>query len=269
MSANRACHRRRVLEAVLSANMLLLAVGVLGEPADLRTGPPFAGGLDAGTLVLAVGKCCFNIQADPPDLGCVDDVTEQECFSQPGEIAFFPGQVCSGDICTDCPRCLEDEQCGDSDACTDDVCDLEVLCTCVNTPNFDVETECCEPSTGANEPLGDGNPCTLDICDPATGEVTHPPAQPGAECDDGDECTRDDECDGASNCVSSPISGSPCTANHQCAPGVCANGVCKCIPGVDIPTVSEWGLITLGLGLAVLGTVCCRRRTRGALSSRI
>jgi len=196
---------------------------------------------------------------------------EMECDTAAGETCvvqgvnlFSPGSVCTGDPCADCGTCASDLDCDDGNACTEDICDVEITCTCSHTPGYDTDTECCDPDTGEIEPLDDSDPCTLlGICDPTTGEVTRPPAPAGSACEDGDECTTDDQCDGAGACVGDPIAGRPCTADAQCAPGGCVDGVCEC-PWIHVavPAISVWGVVVIALLVAVFAKVYFGRQRR-------
>jgi len=85
--------------------------------------------------------------------------------------------------------------CDDGNACTNDVCDPDLL-TCSHTPvNCD-----------------DTNPCTADSCDPASG-CRHVPAD-GLACDDHSAVTCNDHCQ-AGHCVGgfSCDDGNPCTVD--------------------------------------------------------
>ncbi len=194
------------------------------------------------------------------------DATAGDTCVVQGHALFSPGSACTGDPCSDCGTCIDDLDCDDGNLCTRDTCDAEVTCTCRHTPDYDLDTECCNPDTGVLEPLDDGDPCTLlGICDAQTGEVTHPAVPPGATCDDGDECTTDDQCDGTGECVGEPIPGRPCTDDGQCAPGACVDGVCQCpAEFVPVPAVSGWGAVIVALVLIVLGKIYFgRRRSAG------
>ena len=142
-------------------------------------------------------------------------------------------------------------QCNDADACTDDTCDGGV---CVNTINYDDETQCCNPTSGTLTVIDDGDDCTDDECDPATGTVSHDPTAFGTPCGDptDDFCTDPDTCDGAGYCdphhatdnTWCNVDGDECTTD-RCQSGICvtistlANGTfCddgqdNCTPGQD------------------------------------
>ncbi len=96
--------------------------------------------------------------------------------------------------------CETDADCDDNNACTDDDCDAGG--TCINTPNYNPVTQCCDPATGNVAIIDDQNDCTVDVCDEATGVVSHDPAAAGAACGDPDDtdCDLADTCDGAGNC---------------------------------------------------------------------
>ena len=100
--------------------------------------------------------------------------------------------------------CATDEDCDDSNECTDDVCEPDN--TCSNTPNYDDTVYCCDPAVGPPAgltELDDGNPCTVGVCDPEDGSVTQEPLAEGTLCGNppGGECDAQDTCDGAGTCI--------------------------------------------------------------------
>ena len=159
-------------------------------------------------------------------------------------------------------NCGGDEDCDDSDPCSDEVC--EPTQGCVFTPNVggpcedsslcteadycsdwycipgttvdcDDANVCtddtCIPETGCQhddntDPCDDGDPCTTgDVCQ--AGDCT-----PGGQtdCDDGNPCT-DDSCDPGLGCVNAAVAddtpcdnGNPCTQDDACSGGSCAAG---------------------------------------------
>jgi hypothetical protein len=121
--------------------------------------------------------------------------------------------------------CESNEDCADGNACTSDSCDQDG--TCINSPNYDPVTQCCDPATGNTALIDDLNDCTDDVCNEATGQVTHDPSPSGAACGDANssECDLADTCDGAGNCDSNvqpagTACGDPtdteCNAPDQC-----------------------------------------------------
>lgn len=96
--------------------------------------------------------------------------------------------------------CATDEDCGDGNECTDDVCEPDN--TCSNTVNYEVGVECCDPGDGSVEIIDDGLECTNDDCNEETGEVTHTPLPSGTSCGGppSGECDAQDTCDGLGNC---------------------------------------------------------------------
>lgn len=125
--------------------------------------------------------------------------------------------------------CETAEQCDDTNVCTDDYCD-EQEGVCRFDPNFDESVYCCDPQEGTLTPIDDGNVCTDDYCDPETGEVTHPPTEPGTSCTDDDPCTVMDECDDEGHCVGTDITTVPCVSNEECFGYDCDTdtGYCVC-----------------------------------------
>ncbi|MFQ5592271.1 MAG: hypothetical protein ACE5HE_14000 [Phycisphaerae bacterium] len=149
--------------------------------------------LTPGQITIIPSRCCYGIGTDAP--GCEDEISEAECNLRPGGRVYESGNTCA----QACPECLSDRRCNDptpsqppnaSNLCTDDAC---VDGVCVNTPNYDVELECCDPNVGP--PAGitiidDGDACTLDSCDEDTGVVTHA----GGDCDGDGACDDQDNC---------------------------------------------------------------------------
>ena len=146
-----------------------------------------------GLVTIVTGQCCYNLG---PAVACADGITEAECdaLTDPGKQYLFYG----GDNCTtrECPSCTDASQCNDLSDCTVDTCEAYV---CVNTPTYNVLTECCDPNGAALTPIDDGLPCTEDVCDPDTGIVDHNALAAGTVCDDGNPCSIDDECDGTAD----------------------------------------------------------------------
>jgi len=136
--------------------------------------------------------------------------------------------VCAGTEVPGCVPCKSDGQCGDNNACTDDICTDGI---CENIGNFDPSMFCCDPASGDNTPLQDGDPCTDDVCDAETGIVSHPAATQGTACDDGVICTVDDVCDGAGICAGTDIESVECTSDEDCEITLCnlQTGFCDCI----------------------------------------
>ncbi len=152
----------------------------------------------AGAIVGLLLRSCSA------DDGCDD---QDECT---GEDTCVDG-ICVGTPIPECQSCEDLGTCTDGNACTDDVCEaLE----CISTPNFNEVVECCDPVSGIVTPLDDGDGCTQDTCDPATGEVTHTPADDGTACDDGVFCNGADTC---STGTCSGHAGDPCTTGTECA----------------------------------------------------
>ena len=131
--------------------------------------------------------------------------------------------------------CTSSSQCDDDNACTDDTCNAEG--TCLNTPNYNTSTQCCNPATGQLTTISDGNPCTDDVCNTTTGAVTHPNSASGTACgsQSSSQCDLPDSCNGAGQCLTNLLpSGTPCgsTENTECngadtcdAAGVCQNNI--------------------------------------------
>lgn len=175
--------------------------------------------------------CVFTLNYDD-DTYCCDPVD--------GELTpIDDNNVCTLDACD--PQTgdtihtpVEDGTfCDDGSVCTDDAC---VDGACVGTPNYDDTLYCCDPVDGVLTELADDDPCTDDVCDPETGEVSHPPADAGTLCDDGDKCTVMDECDEYGGCHGTEIDTIACDSNDDCYGYECnlQTGLCEC---VEIPTL--------------------------------
>ncbi len=148
------------------------------------------------------GNPCTTDTCDPA-LGCVH--TDDD------------GATCEdGDPCTVDDTCAEGacvagppNPCDDDNACSIDLCDVDVGCVHLPTQN-----PCC---IGLSSVCEDGNPCTTDLCDALTGDCDY--VDNTDPCDDGDACTSDDVC-GQGACQGAPVScddGNPCTAD-SCHP---------------------------------------------------
>ncbi len=148
--------------------------------------------------------------------------------------------------------------CSDSNACSDDSCDLDL--GCINTP-----IPGCKPCDDAGD-CDDGATCTTDAC---LGGVCVNTARSGPACDDGNACTTGDKClsglcaggtptncdDGdpctVESCVApggcviiddptpDPILCPECATDADCAAGSCTGGVC-CIGNMVIDTPFVW-----------------------------
>ncbi len=141
--------------------------------------------------------------------------------------------VCVGTPVENCRSCLTSAQCDDEDQCTTDSC-IEGVCS--STPNYDVSTQCCNPTDGTLTVVDDGDPCTADLCEAATGQVTHPPSPAGTVCDDQKGCTVMDQCDGLGRCQGTDVGSIPCASDADCLGLTCDIGTGLCICG-DTPEV--------------------------------
>lgn len=186
--------------------------------------------------------CCVNADNFNPTTHCCDPDTgillplDDEnpctgagiCDGQTGQVVYPP--LPRDTPCDDGGRCTTNDRCNGAGACVGD----PVVCN-------------------------DGNACTAnDRCNPANGQCT---ADPPPNCDDGNACTRNDRCDPATGgCAADSINGLSCSTDAECAPGACVSNRCQCPAGPgDIPTVSEWGLIGLGLVLLTLAKLHFRQ----------
>jgi len=144
--------------------------------------------------------------------------------------------------------CTNSAQCDDSNACTNDTCDGQG--NCVNSPNYNVSTQCCNPTNGALATISDGNPCTNDSCDTATGTVGHTNSPSGSACGNpaNSQCDLADTCNGAGQCQSNiQPTGTPCgSTNHtECDFADTCNGSGSCLANIQ-PTGTPCGSQTTG-----------------------
>jgi len=135
--------------------------------------------------------------------------------------------VCVGRPVSDCTPCDTALDCEDFSVCTDNAC---VDNLCVWTPNYDTQTQCCDPGDGSLTPLDDEDDCTDDVCDLNTGVVTHPFSAEGKACDDGRSCTVEDVCDGGGLCQGMDVGILSCESDEDCLGHRCDvdRGACFC-----------------------------------------
>lgn len=159
-----------------------------------------------------VGQCddfveCTIDACDPVLLTCTHTTAPDGATCDDGN-ACTENESCQGGTCgggspiADCVACQQNDDCLDSDPCTDDICDLGV----------------CEHNSGGDgNACDDGDPCTVgDRCTDGTCSGQ------SMTCDDGIGCT-DDFCDGGA-CVHQPDS-DVCVAPNECSEAVCQPGV--------------------------------------------
>src|SRR5207253_1269363 len=89
------------------------------------------------------------------------------------------------------------------------ICDDGNACTTAGTSTC--HTGSCSGGT-AIPGIDDGNTCTQDLCNTSTGQITHPPTNEGATCDDGTLCTAGDACH-QGTCAGTPV---VCHPSDQC-----------------------------------------------------
>ncbi len=182
------------------------------------------------TITITSGACCYNI--GPSTTQCQNDVTSGVCSGLGGNFEFRAGEMCPPIGATnigpdagngqECPACDSDASCNDSNACTDDSCDI-ASGVCSNTDNYNPTTDCCDPGNGGLTAIDDFDICTADSCDAATGAVANDPAgASGVSCDDNRACTVNDACDGVSSDADGGCMGEDVNLI------VCPNGVSDC-----------------------------------------
>jgi len=185
-----------------------------------------------------IPDCCDDDIDCPPDEKCLDhfcDLATNTCQS-----ADIPG-CCDDDI--DCP---------DDEKCLDHFCDLATnTCQSADIPG------CCDDDTDCPEDVK----CLDHFCDLATNTCVSA-AIPGC-CDADVDCPVDEKCvdhfcDLTSNTCQSAQLPNCCSTSEDCPPNHnCIDNVCV---SKKIPTVSQWGLITMVLLLLAGAKVYYGRR---------
>ena len=174
------------------------------------------------------GNVCTADRCDPA-LGCVYEDTSDMCDD---------GVACTHDACdpvSGCTNIPDDSLCDDGDVCTADVCTLtgcqhndNGLCRACCIADLCIDTTITDCFAQGGTPQGVGPTCEVVICTVCGNGVV----EPGEECDGAD----DDACRG------------------ECL------GDCTC--RVEIPTLSTWGTIVLGLLLLVFAKLKFSLRPR-------
>jgi len=142
-----------------------------------------------------------------------------------------PGQLCdeTNNVCVDC---LVHADCDDGNICTTDVC---VGGACQHNPNtlacndglFCTLSDQCSGGTC----VGSGDSCPGQLCNESTNTCVD--CLTNADCDDGDVCTTDTCSAGSCGYTNNMLpcnDGLFCTANDNCAGGVCVGAGDPC-PG--------------------------------------
>lgn len=161
------------------------------------------------TGTLSLPACVIAGTCDPCDDGEFCNGPELCVNSACVQTPACPGLMCD-ELNDRCFECSEPSTCNDGNACTDDDCDPNGMCT--NTPNTD--------------PCDDGLFCTLtDACDQGTCQGTNSPCNQGETCLEGTdacgECAIDDDCD----------DGLFCNGVETCGAAACVAGIDPCQVG--------------------------------------
>jgi len=164
------------------------------------------------------GNVCTDDQCNEAENGC--DNVDNTAGCDDGK--FCTGNdACSGGSCAGSPV-----DCGDGNACTDDVCnEAEERCDHPNNSlpcsdgQFCTVGDACSGGTctsGGARNCSDGNACTDDVCNEGGGACDHNDNTDG--CDDGQFCTVGDAC-----------SAGACTgSNRVCDDGLlCTSDACN------------------------------------------
>lgn len=163
-----------------------------------------------GPDTCANGKCSGKALVCNDNNPCTNDVCDAaagKCVS----LANTNGLACDdATACTSNDACLAGKctgaavDCGDGNACTDDLCDpktgkcnfLANTATCVGAVACLGGGKCkdgkCQAGTVST--CDDSSPCTTDTCDSATGKCVFTKVADGTVCDDGVACSQVSNC---------------------------------------------------------------------------
>ena len=139
--------------------------------------------------------------------------------------------------------CKQDGDCDDSNACTEDSCDVATgkcghnnkkASTACDDGNSCTSDEICNSSGkcggGTAKVCDDKNPCTNDSCNPGTGDCKYESKTADTICSDGNACTNKDKCDSAGKCVGlATASGSACSDANTCTSSDKCDGQGACL----------------------------------------
>ncbi len=196
----------------------------------------------------STAKTCFVQVCEelPAGSTAVCTVTEVGVFAVE---CLLDTQCTGGELCNlesnTCVECLSNENCGDANTCTNDVC-LDGVCSNNNVINGTVCPDgvcfngaCSECATAAD--CNDGNICTSDACVAGSCSNTSNAAGsicPGGVCDGESpnpscvECVTDAQCPNgrcdtlANECVEC-LSAADCNDENSCTTDLCTAGVCS------------------------------------------
>jgi len=221
-----------------------------------------------GNGVVEFGEFCEpGVPGFCPPGHCVPAGNPDQCTCLPG---CATAEICEDNVdCTidecvnqECVRTVTDALCGDNNICNGiETCDPYVGCLAGTPLNCDDDLFCngieycnsisgCQPGVPPN--CDDGVACTVDQCDEATRSCTH--TLNDAACDDGVFCNGMEVCT-PTGCASGA---SPCMIDE-----ICDEATRTCSPRfTPIPTVSQWGLIVIGLAILIVAKGRSRRDAR-------
>ena len=165
--------------------------------------------------------------------------------------ATITGPAISSENCGEAPECVDDEDCDDNIACTNNVCNDGECTYPVNNDScadeFSCTTEACDPTADNADANGcsitlndnlcaDGFSCTTEVCDPAADNADEDGCVITADddlCDDQVDCT-DDKCEPTN---SSRIDGCTFTENDEnCEDGnICTDDECSSTDDCQFP----------------------------------
>jgi hypothetical protein len=185
----------------------------------------------AGCPLLQPGQRC-ETNADCPDDG---NFCSGDPVCQGNGRCGFTGNPCTGatPVCVEetdsCVECVENDDCGSGEACSDNVC----VDTCSEDADCTDDGLFCNGDPVCTEGLCDttGNPCSGDtpVCVEATDECVE--CVGDGDCGEGEVCTDnvcvpDVECTVDADCNDD----NPCTTD-TCTEGVCSNDQIACPQG--------------------------------------
>jgi hypothetical protein len=188
-------------------------------------------------------------------IGFVEAATFMKDWSQPPQnipiealnpaIIIAPcGRCCFG-YDSGNTQCFDHTSMGECADGSNEIFSPDVLCPQNGSP------ACAECATDGN--CNDGVACTFDQCEDDHSCSNMPS---NAICGDGLFCNGPEICDPASGCIAGPV---------PCDPNLCDEFADECRAG--IPTVSIWGLVTLGFLLLIAAKLRYRRLAATTLPS--
>jgi len=205
-----------------------------------------------------------------------NDACDNQLIPNPNAEGVWVGGTCTDTVDNDCDRlvddadpdcqeCQSDQDCDDSNPCTNNTCQNNNCSTTLvgNGTACDDGRYCTDPDTctdgicsGPNRDCSaQGDQCNQGVCNESAGRCESQPIREGLACDDGAYCNVDEVCssgsctggqsrdcsvvaddcndgycdEGAGQCRQQPANqGQPCNDGQFCTnPDTCSNGTCS------------------------------------------